>query len=160
MKVLIVSDTHGRHGNLRTVLTRVGRPDMLIHCGDVEDGERHIREMVDCEIHMVKGNNDFFSSLEKEDVFEIGRYRVLLTHGHIYRVGMGVERLKEAARTRGASIVMFGHTHRPVIDQMDSVTILNPGSISQPRQDNHKPSFILMDLDREGIAHYALNYLE
>lgn len=159
MRILIVSDTHGKHTNLRTVLNRVGKLDLFIHCGDVEDGENHIRELVGCEIHMVKGNNDFFSSLEREDVFEIGRHRIFLTHGHAYHVGMGIERLKDAARAREASIVMFGHTHRPVIDLRDTVTVINPGSISQPRQENHKPSFILMEVDREGTAHFALNYL-
>ena len=39
MKVLIVSDTHRRHGNLETVLENVGKMDLLIHLGDAE-GER------------------------------------------------------------------------------------------------------------------------
>ena len=38
MRVLIVSDTHGRHSNLELVLRRVGEIDMMVHCGDVEDG--------------------------------------------------------------------------------------------------------------------------
>ena len=39
MKILIVSDTHGRHRNLDEVLEREGKIDMLIHLGDVEDDE-------------------------------------------------------------------------------------------------------------------------
>ena len=59
---------------------------------------------------------------------------------------------------RGADIVMFGHTHRPLIDLDGSVWAVNPGSISQPRQDNHLPSFLIMDLDSRGDAHFTLNY--
>jgi hypothetical protein len=72
---------------------------------------------------------------------------------------MGIEPLKNAAIDRGMAIAMYGHTHRPLIDQTGSVTIINPGSLSQPRQENHKPSFIMMDIDRFGLAHFALNYL-
>ena len=28
--------------------------------------------------------------------------------------------------------------------------VLNPGSLSYPRQDGHKPSFMLMEIDKEG----------
>jgi len=159
MRILVVSDTHGREKNLQTVLSRVGKLDMVIHCGDVEGGEGRIRSMIDCELHMVRGNNDFFTSLEREEVFSVGNYRIFLTHGHLYHIGFGTEALQEAALVRGASIAIFGHTHRPLIDQTGSVTLINPGSISQPRQENHKPSFIIMEIDRFGVAHFALNYL-
>ena len=42
MKVLIVSDTHGRHRGLDRALQEAGDIDMLIHLGDVEGGEEYI----------------------------------------------------------------------------------------------------------------------
>ena len=39
MRVLIVSDTHGRHNGLDRALQEAGDIDMLIHLGDVEGGE-------------------------------------------------------------------------------------------------------------------------
>ena len=42
----------------------------------------------------------------------------------------------------------------------DCVTILNPGSLSYPRQDGRKPSFMIMELDDQGKAHFTLNFLE
>ena len=36
MKVLIVSDTHGRDENLEIAVNREAPFDMLVHCGDVE----------------------------------------------------------------------------------------------------------------------------
>ena len=54
---------------------------------------------------------------------------------------------------------MYGHTHRPVVDIEDDIIAVNPGSLTYPRQDNRKPSYIIMDLDREGKAHFTINYL-
>ena len=51
------------------------------------------------------------------------------------------------------------HTHYPCLVHTEGLTILNPGSLSLPRQDGHKPSYILMELDREGEAHYHICYL-
>ena len=47
MKILIVSDTHRRDGNLTQVLDMVGQIDLLIHCGDVEGSEAFIKNTAD-----------------------------------------------------------------------------------------------------------------
>ncbi len=159
MKILIVSDSHGRNGNLLAVLERTGPYDMLIHCGDVEGSERVIHEAAGCPVVMVQGNNDFFSSLPREQEIMIGRYRVWVTHGHHYNIAMNTETIKREARSREMDIVMCGHSHRPVIDRRSDITLINPGSISYPRQENRKPSYVIMELDREGEAHYTLNYV-
>lgn len=158
MKILIVSDTHRRDGNLTGVLDMVGTPDMLIHCGDVEGSEYFIRSIAGCPVHMVAGNNDFFTDLKKEEEFYIGDYKVWLTHGHNYYVSMGTEFIREEAKSRGVDIVMFGHTHRPYLEQ-GKVTVLNPGSLSYPRQEGRRPSYILMELDAKGQTHYRINYI-
>ncbi len=158
MKILIVSDSHGRCYYLDRAIRRVKPIDMLIHLGDLEGDEDYIREMADCPVELISGNNDFFSRIEREKVITIGTYTVFLTHGHRYGVNYGTEMIKEAAVMRGADIVMFGHTHRPLIDLSGSVWAVNPGSISQPRQENHLPSFLIMDIDSKGEAHFTLNY--
>ena len=65
MRVLIVSDTHGRHTSLDRALKEAGEIDMFIHLGDVEGGEYYINAVVPCEKHIVRGNNDFFSHLDR-----------------------------------------------------------------------------------------------
>ena len=162
MRILIVSDTHRRDGNLTQVLDQTGPVDMLIHCGDTEGSEDYIKYIANCPTHIVAGNNDFFCSLPKEEEFMIGSYRVWLTHGHNYYVSMEKEMIKQEALARGVQIVMYGHTHKPVIDLARGaldVTAINPGSLSYPRQEGRRPSYILMELDREGKAHYHLNFL-
>ena len=55
MRVLIVSDTHGRHTSLDRALKEAGEIDMFIHLGDVEGGEDYIEAVVECEKHMIRG---------------------------------------------------------------------------------------------------------
>lgn len=163
MKILIVSDTHRRDGNLQAVIEKTAPFDILIHLGDAEGSEGRIETWCHeqnefCQVHIVLGNNDFFSQLDREKEISIGTYRAFLTHGHLYSVSVGPERLLDEARDRKVQIAMFGHTHRPYLDSRGGVTLLNPGSLSFPRQEGRKPSYMIMELDKDGEAHYTINY--
>lgn len=164
MRILIVSDSHRRDGNLRAVIEKTAPFDMFIHLGDTEGSEVYFREWIhndNCAIYVVRGNNDFFSDSDKEKEISIGKYRAFLTHGHSYGVSVEMEGIKDEARARKVDIVMFGHTHRPYLEYCeDGLVVLNPGSISYPRQDGRKPSYMLMELDRRGEAHYTAAYVE
>ena len=171
MKILIVSDTHKSHRNLERVLEIVKPVDMLIHLGDTEGGEDYIEALADCPSHIIRGNNDFFSYLPRELELELGSFRVWVTHGHNYYVSMGSEVIKREARARGFDIVMYGHTHRPVIEVSDKITAVkpsvdrqggiiavNPGSLSYPRQEGRRPSYVVMEVEGER-ADFAIEYL-
>ncbi|MCI9138729.1 metallophosphoesterase [bacterium 1XD42-8] len=159
MKIMIVSDTHRNHDNLKLALEKEKPIDQMIHCGDSEGAEYIIEEIARCPLEIVLGNNDFFSDLEREKEFQIGKYKVWLTHGHSYGVAIGIERIKEEAIARGVDIVMFGHSHKPLVDISQNIIAVNPGSLSYPRQEGRKPSFVIMELDKEGEAHFQIQYL-
>lgn len=160
MKILIISDTHRKNENYLKLVETLGALDMVIHLGDVEGSEYTIQEAVNCPVEMVAGNNDFFSDLPSEKIFRIGKYNVMITHGHRYYIGIGSEMLKREAVAEGADIVMYGHTHRPVIDISKDIIAINPGSLSYPRQENRKPSYIIMETDAQGDAHFSLHYID
>lgn len=160
MKVLIVSDTHRQHGNLEKAIKEVGKIDLLLHLGDAEGGEYYIEQIAGCPIEIISGNNDFFSELEKEKEITIGKYNVLMTHGHYYYVSLGTENILAEGRGRGKDIVMFGHTHRPLIDIQEDITLINPGSISYPRQEGKKPTYVVMEIDENGEAVFSLHTVE
>ncbi|MFR9307538.1 MAG: metallophosphoesterase [Lachnospiraceae bacterium] len=162
MRVLIVSDTHRRDENLKKVLEKEGPIDLLIHLGDAEGSEQIFKSWLPDSTRLIvlKGNNDFFSDLETEETVRIGKYNCLLTHGHYYNVSLDLELLRQEARARGFDLAMFGHTHRPVIEEKGGVTLLNPGSLSYPRQVGHKPSYILLESDLRGNIRLQLNFLE
>ena len=159
MRILIVSDTHRQNNNYLKVLERVKPVDMVIHCGDVEGSEYTISKSAGCPVEMVAGNNDYFTDLPREKEFQIGNYHVWLTHGHNYYVAMENAILKEEARSRGADIVMYGHTHKPVIYTSGGLIAVNPGSLTYPRQAGRRPSYILMELDEGGKANFSICYL-
>lgn len=159
MRVLIVSDTHGNHKNLDKILEAAGNIDMFIHLGDVEGGEEYLDAIFDCEKHMVRGNNDFFSDLPKEEEFSIGKYKIFITHGHSYYVSLDCEYIKEEGKARNADVVMFGHTHKPYFNKDEEIIALNPGSVSYPRQEGRKGSYMIMELDEKGSLDFRQYYL-
>ena len=160
MKVLIVSDTHGREQNLAEALEQTGPIDQLIDLGDVEGGAEHIRELAgDAPAAIIAGNNDFFCDLPNERIFTLGGHRIFMTHGHGYFVHSGTLYLKREARKKGADIVMFGHTHKPYMEEDNELLVLNPGSLSLPRQEGHRPTYIVMEIADDGQISYELCYL-
>ena len=40
------------------------------------------------------------------------------------------------------------------------IIAVNPGSMTYPRQEGRRPSYIIMELDGEGNAHFTINYME
>lgn len=158
MKVLIVSDTHRKNDNYFVALERE-KPDMVIHCGDAEGSEYLLTEAAGCPVYIVTGNNDFFSALPRELDLEIGSYKVWVTHGHNYYVSMGNEHIRQEALIRGVDIVLYGHTHRPVVDRSGKVTAVNPGSLSYPRQEGRRPSYVVMEVGDDGKADFRIEYL-
>ena len=161
MKILVVSDTHRKDDNLKLVLSEECPLDMLIHLGDAEGSEHFIPDWVnpECRMEMVLGNNDFFSRLDREREIDIAGHKAFITHGHYYGVSMGPEGLVDEAKSRGCDIAMYGHTHRPFLDVIDGVTVLNPGSLSYPRQEGRRPSYMIIHVDADGKMDFQQKYL-
>lgn len=160
MKVLIVSDTHGKDRKLEEALSREKPIDLLIHCGDVEGREIYIEALAECPCFIVSGNNDFFSDLPREEEVTINGSKILVTHGHYYGVSMDIYGIIEEAKARSFQGVFFGHTHKPVITKRDGVLVLNPGSLAYPRQEGRKPSYAIVISDVPGEIHAEIKYLD
>lgn len=154
----IAKRAHKKNENYFKVL-EMHHPDMVIHCGDAEGSEYALSSAAECPVYIVLGNNDFFSDLPREITLDIGSYKVWVTHGHNYYVSMGNETIKKEAIDRGVDIVLYGHTHRPVIDIDDDIIAVNPGSLSYPRQEGRQPSYAIMEIDRRGKVHFTIAYL-
>ena len=160
MKVLIVSDTHGRDSKLEEAVMRETPFDMLVHCGDVEGREFYIEALAECPCCIIAGNNDFFSDLEREEEIDLAGHKTLVTHGHYYGVSMDITGVIEEAKARSCSMVMFGHTHKPVVEEKNGVLAINPGSLSYPRQEGRKPSYAVMEVSPGEKPQVAIRYLE
>lgn len=160
MKILVVSDTHREEKNLEKVLELESDIDMLLHAGDIEGSETKIELMAMTDCIMVRGNNDFFSHLSDEEEIYLDNYKILLTHGHMYSVSLGAERLRTEAKARGYDIAIFGHTHRPYYENKDGIILLNPGSLSYPRQEGRNASYAIINIDDvSGVADIEIKYV-
>ena len=159
MKIMIVSDSHRDNRNFLNAIDAEEPIDMLIHCGDVEGSEYIYEEAVSCPVHIVAGNNDFFSDLNREEEFMIGNLKVFLVHGHQYRVYGSTQYLLEEGRDRKADIVMFGHTHSPLVENHSGIWIVNPGSISYPRQSGRKCTYMIMEYNIGQEPRFEVKYV-
>jgi hypothetical protein len=72
---------------------------------------------------------------------------IMLVHGDGFHT---LYQLIDRARENRCSAVLFGHTHVPLLQADGEVLVVNPGSISLPRQGN-KPSCALLEVDGKDI---------
>jgi predicted phosphodiesterase len=62
-----------------------------------------------------------------------GPHRLLAVHGHLQDVKFGYDRLSYYAGDQQATIALFGHTHRPCVEWLGGVLLLNPGALMDGR---------------------------
>ncbi len=152
MRILVVSDSHGRWGALYNAIEAQPTAHIVIHLGDGSDDFERVRDRFPGRMMVnVAGNCDFFgaSELKTADVITVEGRRIFFTHGHTYRVKSGLTLLEQAARAREADICLFGHTHEPVTEYRDGLYIMNPGSVGHPRDGS--PTCGIIDIVPSGI---------
>ena len=162
MKVLIISDTHGVASNLDKVLRKEGMPDFLIHAGDTGNREDDIISRITCPYKMIYGNNDYREGVLKDrELFELEGHMIYLTHGHREGAYYGIEGLVGNAASLGADIVVYGHTHVPNVEKDEELGVyaVNPGSLTYPRQQGFKDSYIIMEINDKDEPEFEVNFL-
>ena len=136
IKVAVVSDTHS-HLDSR-IADIVRECDIAVHAGDI-CGVEVIEAMKpkSGEIIAVTGNNDPYchfsdTQLPESLTFEIAGETIAVEHGH--RHGMSKpshESLRKAHPD--AKLVVYGHTHKQVIDKEAKPWVINPGAAGKTR---------------------------
>ena len=76
----------------------------------------------------VPGNCDWGSCDQPERLLEIGGVRIFALHGHTRNVKRSPMAAMYAAKEYGAQVLLFGHTHVPLVDNDGSLLTLNPGA--------------------------------
>lgn len=161
MKILVISDTHRRDRLVEAIWQREAPCDLVLCAGDAEGSEADFAALVaPAPFLSVRGNNDFFADLPEEREIPLGPFRCLLTHGHRYHVSLSEDLLVEEARARGDDIMIYGHTHRPVLHREQGILVCNPGSVGWPRQEGRLSSYLILDLAPDGMLSARIHYLE
>jgi putative phosphoesterase len=98
---------------------------------------------------------DFLASAPLSLAFEAAGAQVLMVHAspwepfddYIYPRSPQLARFAQLPY----DFVIFGHTHVPMVHQADGVMVINPGSCSQPRDQDRRGSYAILDLDRRAV---------
>ena len=115
MRILVLSDSHGCVDPMQQCVELV-QPQAILHLGDcARDADRLGRLYPRIPLLGVPGNCDYGS--------------------HTRHVKSGPMAAIYAARECGADILLFGHTHQPLVDRSGDFWVMNPGCIGpSPRR--------------------------
>lgn len=130
MRIIVFSDSHGSTACMREALLDHPEADMIIHLGDGERDLEKLSEFVGGRrVVQVCGNCDFYSLLPVNEIVDAAGTRIFCSHGHVEFVKHGTQAFVEKAKSLGARIALYGHTHQTVTNYDDGLYIMNPGSI-------------------------------
>jgi hypothetical protein len=131
VKIGIISDTHGL---LRPQVFDVFQGvEHILHAGDIGNVDIITELQAIAPVTAVWGNADGWEvrgRVPEVAEVELGGVRVAVIHG--MQVGSPTPE-KIAALHPGAGLVVFGHSHRPLIKQVGATLAVNPGSAGRRR---------------------------
>ena len=143
MTIGVISDTHMyQHGSRELPepvldLFRRAEVDLLVHLGDVNT--RYVLEELSelAPVIAVSGNNDddeLQVILPQTTRFTVGKWTFGVIHGH-----GGRSARDEAIRRWVGKVdcVLFGHSHKPLLEKIDDTVLFNPGSATERRWHPH-----------------------
>jgi len=145
-RIGLISDTHGLlRPDVHDALAGV---ELILHAGDV-GGDEILDELeLIAPVHAVYGNTDAPGQPRLADAIDlsIGGVSVHVSHGHEIGSPVAAKLLERYA----ADVVVFGHTHRPLIARAGDRLVLNPGAAG-PRRFDIMPSVARLTI-RDGRA--------
>ncbi|TCK90489.1 hypothetical protein EDC19_2251 [Natranaerovirga hydrolytica] len=157
MKLIFFSDIHGSEYYTKKAIETFEKEqgDMMILLGDLlyhgprndlpkEYAPKKVLELLNGykkKIIAVRGNCDSevdqmvleFPIMAEYNTIVYGERKIFATHGHIWNEA-------KIPMLNDKDILIHGHTHLPVAKEQDNIFILNPGSISLPKE-NNVPSY-------------------
>jgi putative phosphoesterase len=119
----------------------------ILHAGDVGGSSIIERLAQIAPVHAVCGNVDPADSLPASIDIEIDGVRVHVSHGH----ELGSPTPDKLAARYDADVIVYGHTHRPLMRRLGTRLVVNPGAAG-PRRFDLKPSVALLDLPEAQVT--------
>lgn len=147
MKILCFSDSHGCFSDMEKIIAERSDASDIIFSGDgIEDIEYLEALFPDKRFYPVAGNCDRRADAPSARKITLNGVGIFITHGHYMH---SVYDIVKAARENGAKIAVCGHTHVAEERCIEGIYLLNPGSISRPRDLSR--SYGLIEIVPEGI---------
>ncbi len=147
MKILCLGDSHLDNETLDKITKKYPSMDLYIHCGDsdMESSNPLLKGY-----HVVKGNHDFS---DFSDILHIkaGKSNILVTHGHLFNIYDGYDRILKYMNEHNLDICFHGHTHVPAITNIDDKLIVNPGSTMINRGSYGYGTYTIITIENDNI---------
>ena len=145
MRLGVIADTHGL---LRPqVFDAFSGVDHILHAGDIGDSGILARLKAVAPVTAVYGNTDgaeLRSNLPRVASLQLEGFDIVVTHGD--QLGSPTPEGLNAAFPE-AQIIVYGHTHKPLLTLVDVVvTVMNPGGAGA-RRFNIPPSVGILELE-------------
>ncbi len=145
MRLGLIADTHGLvRPAVHDLFSRV---DVIVHAGDVGGAEILDELELLAPVTAVYGNVDggtLRHRLKRVAELEVDGFQIVVTHGDQF--GSPNPAKLKAAFPR-ADVIVFGHTHRALIESLEDFTVVvNPGAAGPPRF-GAKPSVAIMETE-------------
>ena len=124
----LISDTHGlvRPG----VFSALQGVELILHAGDV--GEGVLEEIgAIAPVRAVRGNTDpvGLPGLDEALDLALNGVRVHVSHGH----ELGSPTPEKLLAAYAADVIVYGHTHRPLVLNANGRWVMNPGAAGAQR---------------------------
>lgn len=146
--LIIMSDSHGDRQIVKEIKDRyLGKVDAIFHNGD---SELPASDPIWEGIQVVRGNCDF-GEYPDSLVTELPNLTIAQTHGHLFSINFGFERLDLWAQEEDADICTYGHLHRPAVWKNGKTVFINPGSVFQPRGDINERLYAKVNSSKDCI---------
>lgn len=139
LTVGLISDTHGLVR--KSAVHALQGVDRLLHAGDIDTPDVLDALNRIAPVCAVRGNMDgrrAFGELPESDIIEVADILIYLIHD---RLKMDLDPV-----AAGISVVVSGHSHRPLIEWREGVLYFNPGSAG-PRRFELPVSVGLLHID-------------
>ncbi|WP_226038216.1 metallophosphoesterase family protein [Aquibacillus saliphilus] len=143
MRIVVIADTHmpkrAKHLPKRLIEGLIN-VDLILHAGDWQTREVLEELTVYAPVQGVAGNvdgDDLHSLFGKRKVLDFGNISIGLTHGDGKSKTTEKRALDDFAFD-DVDIVIFGHSHIPVLKKHEDIILFNPGS---PTDKRRSPSY-------------------
>ncbi|WLR48523.1 metallophosphoesterase family protein [Halobacillus litoralis] len=155
MKIMVLSDTHMPKKAKQLperFLEELVDVDAIIHAGDWQTLELYETLKDYAPVYGVYGNVDaeeIQSEFPAKQMLEWEGYRIGLVHGHGEKKTTE-KRALEAFKDDGVDVLIYGHSHIPVLRYFKKTLLFNPGSLTDKRR-LPMYSFGKISLTKDGI---------
>jgi len=147
MRVVVFSDVHGKKELADRILEFNPDADYTISLGDSELTSDYF---LNHDIIFVKGNYPRDAGFTYETELVVGELNIFITHGHKHKVHRTLDKLIKLGVSEGYDIILYGHTHMLSKVKYGQVLLINPGSVSSPRN-NFPPSYCILDIHEKKV---------